>query len=114
MLKHANDPVEIVTQYRPMEYHNFESKIIDIKEKMANSTKSGSLTTTQMKTLFVRYVTVIGQRLLALVYTCIDLGVRRCQMCGHFGFRFLLSSDPASYDFRFHHLFIDIYLYGKR
>lgn len=54
VLKHAGDPVELVTQYRPVEYHTFESKIIDIKEKMTNSSKTGSLTTTQMRTLYVR------------------------------------------------------------
>ena len=55
ILKHSGDSVELVAQYKPKEYHEFESKIYERREKMANS-KTGSLTTTQMKTLYVRLV----------------------------------------------------------
>ena len=54
ILKQSTDPVEIVAQYRPAEYHNLETKILEIKGKMSNS-KTGSLTTTQLKSLHVRY-----------------------------------------------------------
>jgi len=53
VLKHSGDTVELVAQYRPNEYHEFETKIYELREKMAKS-QTGSLKTTQMKTLYVR------------------------------------------------------------
>ncbi|GFS14248.1 disks large-like protein 1 [Elysia marginata] len=52
-LKRAGDVVEIVAQYRPEDYNRFEAKIQDLREQMMN-TSTGSLRTTQKKTLFVR------------------------------------------------------------
>ncbi|CAG5117167.1 unnamed protein product, partial [Candidula unifasciata] len=52
-LKRAGDTVEIVAQYRPEDYNRFEAKIQDLREQMMN-TSTGSLRTTQKKTLFVR------------------------------------------------------------
>ncbi|BFZ06610.1 hypothetical protein BsWGS_09649 [Bradybaena similaris] len=52
-LKRAGDSVEIVAQYRPEDYNRFEAKIQDLREQMMN-TSTGSLRTTQKKTLFVR------------------------------------------------------------
>ncbi|XP_064638199.1 disks large 1 tumor suppressor protein-like isoform X5 [Lineus longissimus] len=52
-LKGAPDAVEIVTQYKPEEYNRFEAKIHDLREQMLN-TSTGSLRTTQKKTLYVR------------------------------------------------------------
>ncbi|XP_048247341.1 disks large 1 tumor suppressor protein-like isoform X6 [Haliotis rufescens] len=52
-LKGAGDTVEIVAQYKPEEYNRFEAKIQDLREQMMN-TSTGSLRTTQKKTLYVR------------------------------------------------------------
>jgi len=52
-LKRAGDTVEIVAQYRPEDYNRFEAKIQDLREQMMN-TSTGSLRTTQKKTLYVR------------------------------------------------------------
>ncbi|XP_041354335.1 disks large 1 tumor suppressor protein-like isoform X5 [Gigantopelta aegis] len=52
-LKGAGETVEIVAQYKPEEYNRFEAKIQDLREQMMN-TSTGSLRTTQKKTLFVR------------------------------------------------------------
>lgn len=59
ILKHSGDTVELVSQYRPNEFHAFQTKFHDI---MANK-KSGSLTTTQMKTLYVRWVLELYQHI---------------------------------------------------
>lgn len=53
VLKHSGQTVDIVAQYRPKEYNEFETKIYDLREKMAKS-QTGSLKTTQMKTLCVK------------------------------------------------------------
>ncbi|KAF6025363.1 hypothetical protein EB796_016330 [Bugula neritina] len=50
ILKHSGETTELVAQYRPTEYHEFQAKFYDI---MATK-KAGSLTTTQMKSLYVR------------------------------------------------------------
>lgn len=55
-MKHSGDTVELVVQYRPKEYHDFGDRVLELT--MANK-KTGSLTTTQMKTLYVRLVLVI-------------------------------------------------------
>lgn len=52
-LKGAGDTVEVVSQYRPEEYNRFEAKIHDLREQMMN-TSTGSLKTTQKRTLYVR------------------------------------------------------------
>jgi disks large protein 1 len=52
-LKGAGETVEIIAQYRPEEYNRFEAKIHDLREQMMN-TSTGSLKTTQKKTLYVR------------------------------------------------------------
>nr|KAG5699267.1 hypothetical protein BaRGS_000469 [Batillaria attramentaria] len=52
-LKRAGDTVEIVAQYKPEDYNRFEAKIQDLREQMMN-TSSGSLRTTQKRTLYVR------------------------------------------------------------
>jgi len=52
-LKRAGDNVEIFAQYRPEDYNRFEAKIQDLREQMMN-TSTGSLRTTQKKTLYVR------------------------------------------------------------
>ncbi|XP_061194420.1 disks large 1 tumor suppressor protein-like isoform X1 [Saccostrea echinata] len=52
-LKMAGDTVELVVQYRPDEYNRFEAKIQDLREQMMN-TSTGSLRTTQKRTLYVR------------------------------------------------------------
>lgn len=52
-LKGAGDTVEVVAQYRPEAYNRFEAKIQDLREQMM-STSTGSLRTTQKRTLFVR------------------------------------------------------------
>ncbi|XP_078312483.1 disks large homolog 1-like isoform X2 [Crassostrea virginica] len=52
-LKTAGDTVELVVQYRPDEYNRFEAKIQDLREQMMN-TSTGSLRTTQKRTLYVR------------------------------------------------------------
>jgi len=49
ILKHSGETTELVAQYRPTEYHEFQAKFYDI---MATK-KAGSLTTTQMKSLYV-------------------------------------------------------------
>ncbi|XP_064614910.1 disks large homolog 1-like isoform X2 [Liolophura sinensis] len=52
-LKGAGDTVDIVAQYKPEEYNRFETKIQDLREQMMN-TSTGSLRTTQKRSLFVR------------------------------------------------------------
>ncbi|XP_074658045.1 disks large homolog 1-like isoform X2 [Tubulanus polymorphus] len=52
-LKGAPEAVEIIAQYKPEEYNLFEAKIHDLREQMLN-TSTGSLRTTQKRTLFVR------------------------------------------------------------
>ncbi|KAL8563018.1 hypothetical protein ACOMHN_067793 [Nucella lapillus] len=52
-LKRAGDTVEIVAQYKPEDYNRFEAKIQDLREQMMN-TSTGSLRTTQKRTLYVR------------------------------------------------------------
>ncbi|KAL1022858.1 hypothetical protein UPYG_G00033390 [Umbra pygmaea] len=56
-LKNAGQAVTIVAQYRPEEYSRFEAKIHDLREQMMNSSissGSGSLRTSQKRTLYVR------------------------------------------------------------
>ncbi|XP_063430161.1 disks large 1 tumor suppressor protein-like isoform X5 [Mytilus trossulus] len=53
ILKAAGDTVVLEIQYRPEEYNRFEAKIQDLREQMMN-TSTGSLRTTQKRTLFVR------------------------------------------------------------
>ncbi|XP_051983911.1 discs large homolog 1-like protein isoform X23 [Xyrauchen texanus] len=56
-LKNAGQTVTIVAQYRPEEYSRFEAKIHDLREQMMNSSissGSGSLRTSQKRSLFVR------------------------------------------------------------
>ncbi|XP_045063680.1 discs large homolog 1-like protein isoform X5 [Coregonus clupeaformis] len=56
-LKNAGQTVTIVAQYRPEEYTQFEAKIHDLREQMMNSnisSGSGSLRTSQKRTLYVR------------------------------------------------------------
>ncbi|KAK9973320.1 hypothetical protein ABG768_024056 [Culter alburnus] len=56
-LKNAGQTVTIVAQYRPEEYSRFEAKIHDLREQMMNSSissGSGSLRTSQKRTLYVR------------------------------------------------------------
>ncbi|XP_041696511.2 discs large homolog 1-like protein isoform X5 [Coregonus clupeaformis] len=54
-LKNAGQTVTIVAQYRPEEYSRFEAKIHDLREQMMNSSiSSGSLRTSQKRTLYVR------------------------------------------------------------
>uniref|UniRef100_A0A673KSK6 Disks large homolog 1 n=1 Tax=Sinocyclocheilus rhinocerous TaxID=307959 RepID=A0A673KSK6_9TELE len=60
-LKNAGQTVTIVAQYRPEEYSRFEAKIHDLREQMMNSSissGSGSLRTSQKRTLYVRLKTV--------------------------------------------------------
>jgi len=52
-LKGAGDTVDIIAQYKPEEYNRFEAKIHDLREQMMN-TSTGSLKTTQKRTLYVR------------------------------------------------------------
>ncbi|KAL5004521.1 hypothetical protein ScPMuIL_017977 [Solemya velum] len=52
-LKNAGDTVDIVAQYKPEEYNKFEAKIQDLREQMMNES-TGSLRTTQKRTLYVR------------------------------------------------------------
>ncbi|XP_050404710.1 disks large 1 tumor suppressor protein isoform X4 [Patella vulgata] len=52
-LKSAGDVVEVIAQYKPEEYNRFEAKIQDLREQMMN-TSSGSLRTTQKRSLYVR------------------------------------------------------------
>lgn len=52
-LKTAGDTVELLVQYRPDEYNRFEAKIQDLREQMMN-TSTGSLRTTQKRSLYVR------------------------------------------------------------
>ncbi|XP_030647896.1 disks large homolog 1 isoform X3 [Chanos chanos] len=57
VLKNAGQTVTIVAQYRPEEYSRFEAKIHDLREQMMNSSVSsgsGSLRTSQKRTLYVR------------------------------------------------------------
>lgn len=54
-LKSAPDTVDIIAQYKPEEYNRFEAKIHDLREQMLN-TSTGSLRTTQKKTLYVRAI----------------------------------------------------------
>uniref|UniRef100_A0A4W2EQ66 Disks large homolog 1 n=1 Tax=Bos indicus x Bos taurus TaxID=30522 RepID=A0A4W2EQ66_BOBOX len=56
-LKNAGQAVTIVAQYRPEEYSRFEAKIHDLREQMMNSSissGSGSLRTSQKRSLYVR------------------------------------------------------------
>ncbi|XP_056607292.1 disks large homolog 1 isoform X4 [Triplophysa dalaica] len=56
-LKNAGQTVTIVALYRPEEYSRFEAKIHDLREQMMNSSissGSGSLRTSQKRTLYVR------------------------------------------------------------
>uniref|UniRef100_A0A673VLD0 Discs large MAGUK scaffold protein 1a n=1 Tax=Salmo trutta TaxID=8032 RepID=A0A673VLD0_SALTR len=56
-LKNAGQTVTIIAQYRPEEYSQFEAKIHDLREQMMNSrisSGSGSLRTSQKRTLYVR------------------------------------------------------------
>ncbi|XP_073808584.1 disks large homolog 1 isoform X19 [Danio rerio] len=56
-LKNAGQTVTIIAQYRPEEYSRFEAKIHDLREQMMNSSissGSGSLRTSQKRTLYVR------------------------------------------------------------
>ncbi|XP_010870844.2 disks large homolog 1 isoform X14 [Esox lucius] len=56
-LKNAGQTVTLVAQYRPEEYSRFEAKIHDLREQMMNSSissGSGSLRTSQKRTLYVR------------------------------------------------------------
>jgi len=53
-LKGAGDTVEIIAVYKPAEYSRFESKIHELREQMMMNTSSGSLRTTQKRTLYVR------------------------------------------------------------
>uniref|UniRef100_A0A8C7G5P5 Discs large homolog 1-like protein n=1 Tax=Oncorhynchus kisutch TaxID=8019 RepID=A0A8C7G5P5_ONCKI len=56
-LKNAGQTVNIVAQYRPEEYSQFEAKIHDLREQMMNSrisSGSGSLRPSQKRTLYVR------------------------------------------------------------
>nr|XP_060641820.1 disks large homolog 1-like [Anolis sagrei ordinatus] len=58
-LKNAGQTVTIVAQYRPEEYSRFEAKIHDLREQMMNSSissGSGSLRTSQKRSLYVRKV----------------------------------------------------------
>ncbi|XP_025080156.1 disks large homolog 1-like isoform X2 [Pomacea canaliculata] len=52
-LKKAGETVEIIAQYKPEDYNRFEAKIQDLREQMMN-TSTGSLRTTQKRTLYVR------------------------------------------------------------
>ncbi|XP_016413767.1 disks large homolog 3 [Sinocyclocheilus rhinocerous] len=57
-LKRAGQTVTIIAQYRPEEYSRFESKIHDLREQMMNSSMSsgsGSLRTSEKRSLYVRY-----------------------------------------------------------
>uniref|UniRef100_A0A4W5RV83 PDZ domain-containing protein n=1 Tax=Hucho hucho TaxID=62062 RepID=A0A4W5RV83_9TELE len=52
-LKNAGQTVTITGQYRPEEYSRFEAKIHDLREQMMNSSiSSGSLRTSQKRTLY--------------------------------------------------------------
>uniref|UniRef100_A0A3B5QBF7 Disks large homolog 1 n=1 Tax=Xiphophorus maculatus TaxID=8083 RepID=A0A3B5QBF7_XIPMA len=56
-LKNAGQTVTIVAHYRPEEYSRFEAKIHDLREQMMNSSissGSGSLRTSQKRSLYVR------------------------------------------------------------
>uniref|UniRef100_A0A8C7VT09 Discs large homolog 1-like protein n=1 Tax=Oncorhynchus mykiss TaxID=8022 RepID=A0A8C7VT09_ONCMY len=56
-LKNAGQTVNIVAQYRPEEYSQFEAKIHELREQMMNSrisSGSGSLRPSQKRTLYVR------------------------------------------------------------
>ncbi|XP_032830801.1 disks large homolog 2-like isoform X3 [Petromyzon marinus] len=56
-LKGAGQTVTIIAQYKPEEYSRFEAKIHDLREQMMNSslsTGSGSLKTSQKRSLYVR------------------------------------------------------------
>nr|XP_032834434.1 discs large homolog 1-like protein isoform X2 [Petromyzon marinus] len=56
-LKGAGQVVTIIAQYKPEEYSHFEAKIHDLREQMMNSslsTGSGSLKTSQKRSLYVR------------------------------------------------------------
>ncbi|XP_076871140.1 disks large homolog 1 isoform X14 [Brachyhypopomus gauderio] len=56
-LKNAGQTVTIVVQYRPEDYSRFEAKIHDLREQMMSgslSSGSGSLRTSQKRTLYVR------------------------------------------------------------
>uniref|UniRef100_A0A8C7M9R6 Discs large homolog 1-like protein n=1 Tax=Oncorhynchus kisutch TaxID=8019 RepID=A0A8C7M9R6_ONCKI len=58
-LKNAGQTVNIVAQYRPEEYSQFEAKIHDLREQMMNSrisSGSGSLRPSQKRTLYEEYV----------------------------------------------------------
>ncbi|XP_026869349.2 disks large homolog 1 isoform X7 [Electrophorus electricus] len=56
-LKNAGQTVTIVAQYKPEDYSRFEAKIHDLREQMMSgslSSGSGSLRTSQKRTLYVR------------------------------------------------------------
>nr|XP_029131214.1 discs large homolog 1-like protein isoform X4 [Labrus bergylta] len=56
-LKNAGQTVTIIAHYRPEEYSRFEAKIHDLREQMMNSSissGSGSLRTSQKRSLYVR------------------------------------------------------------
>nr|XP_040025921.1 disks large homolog 1-like isoform X2 [Gasterosteus aculeatus aculeatus] len=56
-LKNAGQTVTIIAHYRPQEYSRFEAKIHDLREQMMNSSissGSGSLRTSQKRSLYVR------------------------------------------------------------
>uniref|UniRef100_G3N938 PDZ domain-containing protein n=1 Tax=Gasterosteus aculeatus aculeatus TaxID=481459 RepID=G3N938_GASAC len=58
-LKNAGQTVTIIAHYRPQEYSRFEAKIHDLREQMMNSSissGSGSLRTSQKRSLYVRRV----------------------------------------------------------
>uniref|UniRef100_A0A4W5RV30 PDZ domain-containing protein n=1 Tax=Hucho hucho TaxID=62062 RepID=A0A4W5RV30_9TELE len=58
-LKNAGQTVTITGQYRPEEYSRFEAKIHDLREQMMNSSiSSGSLRTSQKRTLYVSLLCV--------------------------------------------------------
>ena len=48
----AGQTVSMVVQYRPEEYNRFEAKIHELKQQMM----SGTLRTTQKRSLYVRWV----------------------------------------------------------
>ncbi|CAB1325391.1 unnamed protein product [Coregonus sp. 'balchen'] len=63
-LKRAGQTVTIIAQYRPEEYSRFESKIHDLREQMMNSSMSsgsGSLRTSEKRSLYARLVTPHGE-----------------------------------------------------
>lgn len=53
-LKGAGDTVEIMAQYKPNEFSQFEAKIQDLREQMMNTGGSGSLKVNQKRSIYVR------------------------------------------------------------